>query len=307
MTSPTMDEPSRRTDAIWRVQLADGPRLARGPVDAGPRELLPEGLTIADALAGRAAPTAGLAGLAGLAGIPSAGKVPAGARVLVPIDAQPVWAAGVTFERSREARMEESEESADIYDRVYDATRPELFLKAMPGESRGPGEEICIRPDSTWDVPEPELGVVADARGRMVGFLLGNDVSSRSIEGENPLYLPQAKIWEGSCAVGPCVVPVAAAPPLHEMTITLAIRREGSGIFSDTVELARMRRDPGDLLSWLFRAKRFPYGVVLLTGTSIVPDESFTLRQGDEVEIAATGLGSLVNAVRSVQVGAAPG
>lgn len=281
-------------DALWRVEFGEGPRLARGPAEEGARELLAPDLTLERLLSGPGH------ALAELADLPAFGDVPDGSRRLAPIDTQPVWAAGVTFQRSREARMAESEKEADIYDRIYDATRPEVFFKAMPEESRGPDDDITVRTDSTWDVPEPELGVVADAAGRAVGYVLGNDVSSRSIEGENPLYLPQAKVWDGSCAVGPCVVPIASAPPLPDMTITLTIRRQGGVVFSDTVELARIKRTPDDLLSWLFRAKRFPAGVVLLTGTSIVPDESFTLCPGDEVDITASGLGSLVNPVASV-------
>lgn len=277
--------------ALWRVDVGGDARLAVGPAESGPRELLPAGLTMGDLLA------EGGQGLQGLTGVE---PVPAGAVLLCPVDTQPVWASGVTFERSRSARMAESEESADIYDRVYDAQRPELFLKAMPGESCGTGADIMVRSDSTWDVPEPELGIVADARGRAVGYVLGNDVSSRSIEGENPLYLPQAKIWDCSCAVGPCIVPVEGAPPLQDMTISLTVRRRGATVSADTVELKRMRRTGEELLSWLFRAKRFPHGVVLLTGTSIVPDDDFTLTAGDEVEIAATGLGSLVNPVRTL-------
>ncbi|MGH3321065.1 MAG: fumarylacetoacetate hydrolase family protein [Streptosporangiaceae bacterium] len=282
------------TNGLWRVAMPGGSRLARGPVDSGPRELLAGDVTVGGLLA------AGSPGLADLETLPAAGTVPSDVRRLPPLDDQPVWAAGVTFERSRAARMEESH-GADIYERVYGAERPEIFFKAMPGASRGPDEEIGIRSDSTWDVPEPELGIVADASGRAVAYVVGNDLSSRSIEGENPLYLPQAKIWEGSCAVGPCLVPAAGAPPLDAMTIALAVRRAGEVVCSDRVELARMRRGVDDLLSWLFRAQRFPRGVVLLTGTSIVPDPDFTLREGDEVEITATGLGSLVNVVRPVE------
>lgn len=282
------------TIALWRIATAAGPRLARGTVEAGPGELLDDGLTVGRLLADDGP------GLADLAALPAVGPAPATtARPLAPVDSQPIWAAGVTFQRSREARKEESH-GVDFYDRVYDATRPELFLKALPGAARGPGEDIGIRRDSTWDVPEPELGVVADAAGRAVGYVLGNDVSSRSIEGENPLYLPQAKTYEGSCAVGPCVVPATEAPPPAEMRISLAVRRAGVAEFEDTVELARMRRGIDELLAWLFAACPFPEGVVLLTGTSIVPAEDFTLADGDEVEIAATGLGSLVNGVRVV-------
>lgn len=281
--------------ALWRVALPGGAALARGPAESGPRELLAPELTIGSLLADWGRPVEEL---------PAAGGLPPEASILAPIDDQPVWASGVTFERSRSARMAESGHSADIYDRVYDAARPELFLKAMPRESCGSEAEITIRADSGWDVPEPELGVVADARGRAVAYVLGNDVSSRAIEGENPLYLPQAKIWEGSCAIGPCLVPLPSAPPLGEMTITLTVRRVGAAVFSDTVELGRMRRGPDDLLDWLYRAKRFPHGCVLLTGTSIVPDDDFTLAAADEVEISALGLGSLTNTVKKMELGA---
>lgn len=276
--------------ALWRVAVEGGARLAYGPADRGPRELVESGHTLAGSLAAGA----------DLGQLPVAGPVPSGARPLAPVDGQPVWAAGVTFERSRGARVAESADTADIYERVYDAERPELFLKAAAGEARGGGEPITIRDDSGWDVPEPELGVVADSAGRAAGYVLGNDVSSRSIEGENPLYLPQAKVWEGSCAIGPCIVPTRSAPSLAEMSISLTVRRGGEPAFSDTVELARMRRAVDELLSWLFRAKRFPHGAVLLTGTSIVPGDGFTLVPGDQVEIVATGMGSLSNTVRPV-------
>ncbi|MQA83110.1 MAG: hypothetical protein GEV03_00410 [Streptosporangiales bacterium] len=292
------------TTALWRVATADGPRLARGTVEAGPAELLEDELTLARLLADDGP------GLADLTVLPAMGPVtgpaPATARPLAPVDAQPIWAAGVTFQRSREARKEESH-GLDFYDHVYDAVRPEIFLKALPGTARGPGQDIGVRRDSTWDVPEPELGVVADASGRAVGYVLGDDVSSRSIEGENPLYLPQAKIYDGSCAIGPCVVPLAEAPPLAEMRISLIVRRAGVTEFEDTVHLARMRRTVDDLLDWLFAACSFPDGGVLLTGTSIVPPEDFTLSDGDEVEIAATGLGSLINGVRLVGAPAGKG
>lgn len=281
------------TAALWRVATPDGPRLARGTVETGPVELLDGELTMGSLLA------AGGPAVADLATLPAYGPVPAAARPLAPVDTQPIWAAGVTFVRSREARKEESH-GLDFYDRVYDAHRPELFCKALPGTVRGPGEDIAVRHDSTWDVPEPELGVVADAAGRAAGYVLGNDVSSRSIEGENPLYLPQAKMYDGSCAIGPCVVPVAEASPVSEMRISLAVRRAGVTEFDDTVELARMRRGVTELLSWLYAAHTFPDGAVLLTGTSIVPPEDFTLTAGDQVEIAATGLGALSNGVRVV-------
>jgi 2-dehydro-3-deoxy-D-arabinonate dehydratase len=211
-----------------------------------------------------------------------------------------VWASGVTFERSRAARNEEAG-PVDVYDRVYDAVRPELFCKASPGRVRGPGDEVGIRRDSGWDVPEPELGLVADATGRLVAVTVGNDMSSRSIEGENPLYLPQAKVFTGSCALGPALVPLTEAPELDSLVIELAIHRDGRVLFGDSVPLSAMRRRPAELLEWLFSALDFPVGVVLLTGTSIVPPPEFTLRAGDGVDISVAAVGLLSNQV--VEIG----
>jgi 2-dehydro-3-deoxy-D-arabinonate dehydratase len=279
--------------ALWQL-LADGEyRLARGPAGEGPQELLAASLTI-DALL--AVPDALATGLRG----PSAGSVPAGARIVAPIGGQEVWAAGVTYTRSRDARVLESG-TPDPYERVYLAERPELFLKAAPGRVRGPGEPVGIRGDSGWDVPEPELAVVADAGGRIVGYLNGNDMSSRSIEGENPLYLPQAKIYTGSCAVGPCLATPDEVPDLASLLISLRVVRDGTEIVSDTVKVADLHRSPDDLVRWLFRALDFPVGVVLLTGTAIVPPPDFTLRTGDEVAIATTGLGELRNVVEVIR------
>jgi 2-dehydro-3-deoxy-D-arabinonate dehydratase len=281
--------------ALWRVRTALGERLARGPAEAGPEELLPAGLTVDGLLGGP--PDALSAALAG----PGDGPLPAGAGRLVPVAGQEVWAAGVTFWRSREARMEEAEAATpDVYDRVYEAERPELFLKAAPGRSRGPGEPVGIRADSGWDVPEPELAVVADRRGEVVAYTIGNDLSSRSIEGENPLYLPQAKVYLGSCALGPALVPVAEAPAFEELEIHLAVRRDGGEAFAGSVALADMRRSPAELVDWLFRAQEFPVGAVLLTGTAIVPPSDFTLRPGDLVTITVAGLGKLSNPVELV-------
>jgi 2-dehydro-3-deoxy-D-arabinonate dehydratase len=207
----------------------------------------------------------------------------------------------VTFWRSREARMEEAEAAEpDIYDRVYEAERPELFFKAAPGRSRGPGEPVGIRADSGWDVPEPELAVVADCRGEIVAYTIGNDMSSRSIEGENPLYLPQAKVYLGSCALGSALVPVGEAPMFEDLQIRLVVVRDGGEAFTDTVPLADMRRRSAELVDWLFRTQEFPAGVVLLTGTSIVPPSAFTLRAGDLVTITVPGLGQLSNPVEVV-------
>jgi 2-dehydro-3-deoxy-D-arabinonate dehydratase len=276
--------------ALWRVQTAAGPRWAAGPVAGGPTELLDAAVRLDDLLASGA----GLGAAAG-GGAP----VPAGAPLLAPVESQPVWAAGVTFRRSRDARLEESG-GMDLYDRVYLAERPELFLKALPGGARGPGAPIGVRADSAWTVPEPELAVLVDARGDIVAVTIGDDVSSRSIEGENPLYLPQAKVYEGSCALGPCLVPLADAPDLAAMEIALAIERRGEVLFRGSCALADMRRTPAELVDWLLRGQRFPHGVVLLTGTSVVPPASVTLADGDEVRIAATGLGELRNPVVTV-------
>lgn len=228
--------------------------------------------------------------------------MPAGAKVICPIEGQEVWAAGVTYTRSRDARIEEST-NPDHYDRVYDAARPELFVKAAPGRAVGDGEPVGIRVDSAWNVPEPELGVVVDAGGRMAAYVLANDMSSRSIEGENPLYLPQAKVYTSSCAVGPCVVPVEFAPPLAELSIGLHVGRNGATVLDERISLTALRRTPAELVDWLTRAMDFPVGAVLLTGTGIVPPGEFSLRAGDMVTVAATGLGTLRNQV--VEVGRA--
>ena len=279
--------------ALWQVIAGDERRLARGPAGQGPEELLPAPLTI-DALLG--GPPGALA--AALRG-PTTGPVPAGARVMAPIGGQEVWAAGVTYTRSLDARVLESG-TPDPYERVYQAERPELFFKAAPGRVRGPGEPVGIRSDSGWDVPEPELAVVADRHGHIAGYLNGNDMSSRSIEGENPLYLPQAKIYTGSCAIGPCLALPDEVPDLRSMLISLRVVRDSAELVSDTVKVADLHRRPDDLVRWLFRALDFPVGVVLLTGTAVVPPPAFTLRAGDEVIIATTGLGELRNVVEVI-------
>src|SRR3954447_13831735 len=269
--------------ALWRVQTAEGPRLARGPVDGGPTELLTGTL---DALLA-----------AGTLEAERAGPVPAGAVVLAPVEGQEVWAAGVTYAASRTARNDESKGAHDFYDKVYDADRPELFFKAAPGRVRGPGGLIGVRADSGWDVPEPELALVISAAGEILGYTIGNDVSSRSIEGENPLYLPQAKVYRGSCALGPCIVPVEEAVAPEEMEIRLRIVRGSEQVFEGSTQVALLRRRPEELVEWLFKSQEFPAGVVLLTGTSVIPAPEFTLRPGDTVRILITGLGELVNTV----------
>ena len=289
--------------SVWRVDTGQGPRLAVGDVGdvgdvgevgGGTAVLLPSGLRVTDLL--RPGAWDRLPDLAR-----DGEPVPPGARVLAPVDDQDVWAAGVTYVRSRDARLEESGQ-LDAYDKVYAAERPELFWKAGPGEARGPGETVGIRADSGWDVPEPELAVVADSAGRIVAACVGNDMSSRSIEGENPLYLPQAKIYRNSLALGPALVGWADLPDLLAGQVTLTITRGGAIVVQDAVALSELHRTPGDLLAWLFRARDFPRGVVLLTGTGLVPSPDFTLAAGDEVRISVTGLGELVNTVEVVGV-----
>lgn len=218
-----------------------------------------------------------------------------------PIDAQEVWAAGVTYLRSRNARMEESSQS-DVYDRVYDADRPEIFLKATPSRVVGPGGSVGIRSDSGWDVPEPELVLLVNAGGDVVGYTIGNDVSSRSIEGENPLYLPQAKVYAQCAGLGPVVVLTDEIIDPTDLPIKLEIERDGDLLFSEETGTSRMHRTFGDLVTYLFRGNAFPAGVFLMTGTGIVPPSEFTLRDGDTVTITIEPIGSLTNVVERIEV-----
>jgi len=224
-------------------------------------------------------------------------RPPDPADVLAPIGAQEVWAAGVTYLRSRDARATESADSGGdvFYDRVYDADRPELFFKATAHRVVGPGGVVRIRADSTWNVPEPELGLVLDTTGQVVGYTIGNDMSSRSIEGENPLYLPQAKVYDGCCALGPAIV--LGPPPGADAAIAMTISRDGSVAFTGHTTVAQIKRGFDELAGWLFRANSFPHGAVLLTGTGIVPPDEFTLLPGDEVAISVDGAGTLRNPV----------
>jgi 2-dehydro-3-deoxy-D-arabinonate dehydratase len=219
-----------------------------------------------------------------------AGPLPA------PLGRQEVWAAGVTFQRSREARMAESGREADVYDRVYDAERPELFFKATPHRVVGAGGEVRIRRDSAWNVPEAELALAVNRAGRIFGYTIGNDMSSRSIEGENPLYLPQAKIHDGCCALGPCLL-LSEQPLAPTTEISLGIQRDGREVFRGATRLSQMRRSPTELVEWLFRDNSFPDGCYLLTGTGIVPDTDFTLVPGDTVAITIEPIGTLRNSV----------
>ena len=277
---------------LFRVRLPDGStRLARGAAADGPREVLPAELTL-DVLLGPAGPR-----LADALAAPSEARVPSDARVLAPVESQEVWAAGVTYLRSREARVEESLD-ASPYDRVYLAERPELFFKSAGWRVRGPGAEVAVRADSPWNTPEPELALVLDASMAVAGYTVGNDVSSRSIEGENPLYLPQAKVYDGACALGPCIVPATEVEP--PFTITLRILREGLVAFEGTTSTERMKRGFEELAAYLGLALDFPHGAVLLTGTGVVPDSPFTLQEGDVVRIEVEGLGALENPVATV-------
>ncbi len=215
---------------------------------------------------------------------------------LAPIDSQEVWAAGVTYYRSRTARMAESEVAGggSFYDRVYAAERPELFFKALAHRVAGPDEKVRIRRDSNWNVPEPELALVISPEGRITGYTIGNDMSSRDIEGENPLYLPQAKVYDRSCALGPAIL-VAENPLPPETAIRLEIRRANQVAFDDSTTLASLKRRPEELVEYLYRETSFPNGCILLTGTGIVPPDTFTLQSGDEIRISIDRIGLLRN------------
>jgi 2-dehydro-3-deoxy-D-arabinonate dehydratase len=217
--------------------------------------------------------------------------------LLPPVDQQEVWAAGVTYLRSKKAREEESAGAARFYDAVYTAPRPELFFKATPARVVGPGQPVRVRADSRWSVPEPELAVVVSPDLRIVGYTIGNDMSARDIEGENPLYLPQAKVYKQSCALGPCVTLATALPPREQVAIRLRIDRGGATAFAGETSLARMARPLEELVDWLGRENEFPHGAILLTGTGVVPPDEFTLQAGDVVTIAIDGIGELTNPV----------
>ena len=219
-------------------------------------------------------------------------------RILSPVVGQEVWAAGVTYYRSRTARIEESRDAGggDFYDRVYEAERPELFFKATAHRVAGPGQAVRIRSDSRWNVPEPELTLAVTRSGRIVGYTIGNDMSSRDIEGENPLYLPQAKVYERSCALGPCVL-VAKEPLQPSTEIKLEIVRAGEMAFAGATTLAQLKRTPESLVEFLFRDNSFPQGCFLLTGTGIVPPDDFTLLSRDEIRITIGPIGTLFNTV----------
>lgn len=283
--------------ALYRVALPGGPRLALGPSSAGPECLLPPQMTLDGLLSGSAgqfwrdieqAPTTTLT---------------APVQVLAPIETQEVWAAGVTYAPSRDARKLESPRYGSVYEAVFSAERPELFYKSAGPRVRGPGGDIAIRSDSSWNVPEPELVLVMTSRCDVVALTVGNDASSRSIEGANPLYLPQAKIYDGSCALGPCLV---RPPQAIALDIDLEIRRGAETIFRATTNTSQIVRPLSDLARWLGRALTFPAGAFLLTGTGIIPPPEFSLQDGDGVVITIEGIGKLANTVRQIECGAPP-
>ena len=221
-------------------------------------------------------------------------------RLLPPVEKQEVWAAGVTYLRSKKARMDESEFSATAYDRVYEAPRPEIFFKSLPEKVSPHGGPIGIRSDAKWNVPEPELALVINSRKELVGFTVGNDMSSRDIEGENLLYLPQAKVYKHSCALGPCITMGASEEEARTWAIAIHIFREGKDVFSGKTSVDQIKRRFSELIDYLCRSQHFPNGAVLLTGTGIVPADDFTLHPGDIVRINISGIGSIENTVVEV-------
>jgi len=272
------------SDGAPRVGIADGPAI---------RPLDPK-LSLAELLAQP------LSGIRAQLEAATRAAPPTSSEIVLraPVDGRTeVWAAGVTYERSKDARMLESEREADIYDRVYDAARPELFFKSVAWRVVGTGGNVSIRGDSEINVPEPELAVVYNAVAEVVGYTVCNDMSSRSIEGENPLYLPQAKAYAGSCAVGPGITPAWEVADPYALTITLTIERDGAVAWKGSSSTASLHRRFDELADYLFREQDFPDGVVLSTGTSLVPDLPFTLQPDDVISIHIDEVGTLVNTV----------
>jgi 2-dehydro-3-deoxy-D-arabinonate dehydratase len=271
------------------VRLAAEESASRGAGGARFAEL--DATDVLAALAGDPRPSGGT-----VAADAELRSLEAGFDLLRPLDPPEVWCAGVTYERSRDARIDEAAVK-DVYTMVYEAERPELFLKdAACRRTVGPGEPIGLREDASWSVPEPEIGLVLGARGAIVGYTIGNDVSSRDIEGANPLYLPQAKVYAGACAIGPAVVAPRDADEPFELTMRILDSR-GDELYSGTTSTARMRRSFAELAGWLVRDNPVPAGSVLLTGTGLVPPDDFTLRPGHLVEIRVPGIGTLSNPV----------
>lgn len=260
-------------------------------------DLTPAGITRLDALLEKENPAFDLARL-------SETELPRFAirdvQLLAPVEQQEVWAAGVTYLRSKVARMDESDFSAIAYDKVYAADRPEIFFKSIAEKVVRTGDSVGIRKDATWNVPEPELALVMNSKGTIVGHTIGNDMSSRDIEGENLLYLPQAKVYDRSCALGPWIVLGTPEESAREWTIRIEIRRGGTVVFGGETSVNQLKRRFGELAEYLFRSQVFPHGAVLLTGTGVVPTDAFTLQTGDEIRIEISGIGQLVNTVAVV-------
>ncbi len=257
-------------------------------------DLAPAGVSSLEALLESADPVGDLSRLLS----PNLPRVSlADVRLCAPVERQEVWAAGVTYSRSKKARMDESAFSANAYDRVYEAERPELFFKSLPAKVAGPDEPVGIRNDARWSVPEPELALVLNSRGRLVGCTIGNDMSSRDIEGENLLYLPQAKIYTRSCALGPWIRLGDSEAMARQWEIRLQISRGNQPVFSGQTSVSQIKRSFDELAAFLFRSQLFPAGAVLLTGTGVVPPDTFSLREGDVVEIEISGIGLLRNHV----------
>ncbi|MGO8699793.1 MAG: fumarylacetoacetate hydrolase family protein [Limisphaerales bacterium] len=232
---------------------------------------------------------------------PDLPRLPRSEAVLcAPVEGQEVWAAGVTYLRSKTARMDESDFSATAYDKVYAAERPEIFFKSLPEKVAGDGEQAGIRHDARWSVPEPELALVLNSTGKIAGYTIGNDMSARDIEGQNLLYLPQAKTYHHSCALGPCITLGASESEARTWGIRLEIRRAGAAVFAGETSVERIQRRFEELAGFLFRCQKFPHGAILLTGTGIVPPDDFTLEAGDVVAIEISGIGCLQNTVAVV-------
>jgi len=280
---------------LCRFAQGDGPvRVGLVRDDATVLDLTPAGVTRLQPLLEGDDPAGRLRRLAGQQ-LPrlALGDV----RLRAPVERQEIWAAGVTYLRSKTARMEESDFSASAYDRVYAAERPELFFKALAEKVAASGEPVGIRGDATWNVPEPELALVLNSRGRIVGHTIGNDMSSRDIEGANLLYLPQAKVYERSCALGPWITLGTPETAARRWGVRLTIQRGRRRVFAGDTSVGQIKRGFEELAGWLFRSQTFPHGAVLLTGTGVVPPDTFTLQAGDVIEIAIDGIGTLRNPV----------
>ncbi|MFM7076200.1 MAG: fumarylacetoacetate hydrolase family protein [Planctomycetaceae bacterium] len=296
--APPTSQPGTSRPLVCRFVPAAGgmARVGAALGDATIADLTAAGVDSLGGLLDGPAPAAAVAAL--LPAVPTLAL--ADVHLLPPVEMQEVWAAGVTYLRSKTARMEESDFSASAYDRVYDADRPEIFFKSIADKVVGTGDAVGIRSDARWNVPEPELALVMNGRGAIVGCAVGNDMSSRDIEGENLLYLPQAKTYDRSCALGPWVALETDEALIRRWTIAIGIARAGKTVFAGETRVDQIKRRFDELAAWLWRSQRFPHGVVLLTGTGIVPDESFTLLPGDRVTIRVDGVGTLENTVITV-------